>query len=107
MARGRHWSEEELERLRELTAQGLKPSAIAHLFGRNTMSVRDRVRYERVQRGEPRKNPTNYVRTETPACAQALAERDARCEASYRRSITQEFFGDPPPGWSALDKRQA
>lgn len=35
------------------------------------------------------------------------AEREARREASYRRTQTQEAFGDPPPGFSALDlKRQ-
>jgi len=36
-----------------------------------------------------------------------VAERDARREASDRRSLTQQFFGDPPIGFSALDKRRA
>jgi hypothetical protein len=35
-----------------------------------------------------------------------VAERDARREASYRRSLTQQLFGDPPIGFSALDKRR-
>lgn len=33
------------------------------------------------------------------------AERDARYAASLLRTQTQEFFGDPPPGFSALDKK--
>jgi hypothetical protein len=38
--------------------------------------------------------------------ANAMAERSARAEASYRRDLTAEIFGDPPPGYSALDRRQ-
>lgn len=39
------------------------------------------------------------------ASPHALAERDARREAEYRRCLTSQFFGDPPIGYSALDKR--
>lgn len=35
-----------------------------------------------------------------------LADRDARMEASWRRSTTAMFFGDPPPGYSYLDRKQ-
>lgn len=38
---------------------------------------------------------------------QALAQRDARREAGYAASITAQVFGDPPPGFSELDKRNA
>jgi hypothetical protein len=37
--------------------------------------------------------------------AQALADRDRRKEAAGLRDFTSTFFGDPPPGFSALDKR--
>jgi hypothetical protein len=37
--------------------------------------------------------------------AQALADRDARKAAAELRTQTAEFFGDPPPGYSALDRR--
>ena len=33
-----------------------------------------------------------------------LAERDARHAAADRRNYTQTFFGDPAPGYSALDQ---
>jgi hypothetical protein len=36
-----------------------------------------------------------------------LAERDARYDASQRKTLTQAFCGDPPPGFSALDRRGA
>jgi len=35
-----------------------------------------------------------------------VVERDARAAAADRRTYTQEFFGDPPPGFSALEGKQ-
>lgn len=35
-----------------------------------------------------------------------LAERDRRYEAAEARSLTSRFFGDPPPGFSALDHKR-
>lgn len=35
-----------------------------------------------------------------------LAERDRRSAALEQRTQTQEFFGDPAPGYSALDARR-
>lgn len=35
-----------------------------------------------------------------------LLERDKRKAASYQRDFTAEFFGDPPPGFSALDRKR-
>jgi hypothetical protein len=34
------------------------------------------------------------------------ADRDARAAAANRRTYTQEFFGDPPPGFSALEGKR-
>jgi hypothetical protein len=31
-----------------------------------------------------------------------LAEREALATARNQRTLTQDFFGDPPPGYSAL-----
>ena len=48
--------------------------------------------------------PAELVRTvETPACV--LADRMHR-RALSRPTLTAEFFGDPLPGYSALDRRQ-
>jgi hypothetical protein len=38
--------------------------------------------------------------------SQAMVEREARKRAEAHRSITASFFGDPPPGYSALDQRR-
>jgi hypothetical protein len=40
------------------------------------------------------------------ASVSQIADRDARAAAAERRTYTQEFFGDPPPGFSALDRKR-
>lgn len=41
------------------------------------------------------------------ASAREIADAAARMEARNHQSLTGARFGDPPPGWSALDKRNA
>lgn len=43
--------------------------------------------------------------TQGRASPEAISQRDARAEAMRRRSLTAAAFGDPPPGYSQLDKR--
>lgn len=38
--------------------------------------------------------------------ARSLLEREARLHAADRRTTTQLLCGDPPPGYSALDRRE-
>jgi hypothetical protein len=44
---------------------------------------------------------------EAPPCPAALAERDARSRLVYVESFEQRYWGDPPPGRSALDRMKA
>lgn len=106
--KGRQWDEETditLMRLRDL--RRLPWAEIARQIDRTESASRSR--YSKIRGGRPRvarvhAEPVPNVRV-TPA---QIADRDARMEASWRRSQTQEFFGDPPPGFSCLDrKRQA
>lgn len=49
---------------------------------------------------------SNHV-SEGPIVSIRLAsEREARAAAAALRTRTQEFFGDPPPGYSALDMKR-
>jgi hypothetical protein len=43
-----------------------------------------------------RKNPSE----------EALADAARRAQARERQSLTEQFFGDPPKGYSALDRKQ-
>lgn len=61
-----------------------------------------------------RKGPIlREIRSGPDACSRtvpsavALELRDARNAAANRMTPTAAFFGDPPPGYSALDRREA
>ncbi len=41
------------------------------------------------------------------APASVIAERERRYEAANRRSLSASLFGDPPPGFSALDQKKS
>jgi hypothetical protein len=110
MTRSRHWTPQED---RELIAMRTKsPPAqwelIAARFNRTLAACKCHWGYLRNGRHESssqiHKEP---VRIETfRATPSAIAEREAREEAKQKRSFTQVFFGDPAPGYSALDRRK-
>lgn len=43
--------------------------------------------------------------TQWKVASERFAERDARAQARWRRDPAAELLGDPPPGYSALDRR--
>lgn len=47
-----------------------------------------------------------HARSLHDAVGIALLERDKRARASQHQSLTGAIFGDPPPGYSALDRRR-
>ena len=51
--------------------------------------------------------PKAYFAEQAVLQQDLLAEREARQAAADRRTFTQVFFGDPPPGYSALDRKRA
>lgn len=51
-------------------------------------------------------NPESKPLAAPVEISQAMIEREARRAAENRRSVTATFFGDPPPGYSALDQRR-
>jgi hypothetical protein len=72
--------------------------AIAQRLKRNHMAV-----WQRFRDHGPSFNAGGRA---TTVSSYAMAERSARAEASYLRDLTASVFGDPPPGYSALDRRQ-
>lgn len=42
----------------------------------------------------------------TRIAIEVLDDRDRRRAAAHRQNLTSILFGDPPPGYSALDRRQ-
>lgn len=76
---------------------------LAALMPMEKKDIRRRIVKRREKARKQRPTTTLYARREPPAAS--IADRDRRYRAV--RSITAEFFGDPRPGQSALDKRMS
>jgi hypothetical protein len=117
MPRGKVWSEEETAILREMVAAGCGLPAIMERLGRTEPSVRERWRYINQSREEKAKRQEqinikrrlrNQFGTGTSLYASrvpqdVLVNREARLAAGPR-DLTGAFFGDPPRGFSALER---
>ena len=107
MSTGRPWTEEEDNTLMQLRRDGVTWEDIAERQRRSVKAIRSR--YCDLRSGRVRLRRPNLHAEPAPnvrLMPEMLADRDARMEASWRRTPTQEFFGDPPPGYSALDKKR-
>jgi hypothetical protein len=90
----RRWTENEMKRARRMRQSGCSHDEIDKALGRPAGSTRQRLRIEDYQSGD-------VVRPTSISEAQ-LAEREALDAARNHRTLTGEFCGDPPPGYSAL-----
>ncbi|MBN8965846.1 MAG: hypothetical protein J0H89_10815, partial [Rhizobiales bacterium] len=91
------WTPARWQRAQDMRAAGETTGAIARTLGFTTDQV-SRKFYNESQR-------TAFA-ARADAIKAALDRRDQRLAALERRTITGNFFGDPPPGYSALDSRQ-
>jgi hypothetical protein len=90
----RLWTENEVKRARYLRAAGHSYGEIDKALGRRTGATQQRLElagYGSRDHVRPFRVPEDL-----------LAERDALIAARSQRAPTQGFFGDPPPGYSAL-----
>jgi len=90
----RSWTEDELKRARHMLAAGRSYGETDKALGRRVGSTQQRL--EIAGYGSKRQ-----VRTH-PIPNGLLAEREALAAARNYRTLTQDFCGDPPPGYSAL-----
>lgn len=110
------WSEEEVARLmrvyRECSARRTYrfwKDVMSQMPGRTESQCRSKVNYQRYgskYRGRNSENPSllpNIPSVRVPDRVLADAERR---RSLNRPTITAQFFGDPLPGYSALDRRQ-
>lgn len=122
----RKWTFNEIARLRKMKAAGESNEEIALQLRRSSDCVRERIKYEnmsaedkkaKVARARERRskrpavgeklwgNPTdNLVSPSGRPTPEMIEEAQQRYLAP--RTLTSSFFGDPPVGWSALDRRQ-
>jgi hypothetical protein len=120
------WPKAEYERAVELINRGYDKLMVAQIIGRTLKELNNKLHCEqmeeskRQQRRErinelrkralssttdgPRKNYRTPARAAEYAPAIVFEERKARQAVEYR-DLTSEFFGDPRPGYSQLDRR--
>jgi hypothetical protein len=122
------WTFVEITRLRKMIEEGKSREHIASILGMPVQRVIERIRHENRSPEQKRAkyelakalrekdkdlNKRRAIRTVTPHPVLAVSRpspemiADAQRRADAKRSLTAEFFGDPPKGWSALDRRQA
>jgi len=103
---GRPWTEDEINRACAMRRQGMSNSAIARKLNRNLTNVRRRL----ADRGFPSRQgnqwglkPAISEPSPRPPTEQEI-ERQALIAARASQDPISAMLGDPPPGWSALDR---
>jgi hypothetical protein len=114
------WGAQEWKRVQHLISRGHSVASIALMIGRSKEQVKGKIRWETMDE-EKRKarrdriNARNHAREKhlpkrhyTPtithrAPAEAVADRELRMMAP--QTLTGAFCGDPPIGYSALDRK--
>lgn len=111
------WSDQDTETARQLLARGAKNAEFLETISRSREASRERIKYldDPIfrERTKNRAKSLRYygdpalilVRSSGPVAEHLLADAERRMAAP--RSITSFVFGDPAPGWSALDRKQA
>jgi hypothetical protein len=88
------WTEDEVKRARVMREAGCSDKEIDKALGRPAGATKQRLHIEDYRSGVA-------VRPTSISEAQ-LVEREALAAARNQRTLTEQFCGDPPPGYSAL-----
>jgi len=116
------WSGDHVERLLKMSAEGVPYEEIASALGRSGKAIHaklmklrktpEQLRADRAKRRKyaveqypSRKHGAGFTET-----SRNDPDEDVLAERNYRlglipRDLTAAMFGDPPPGYSALDRR--
>jgi hypothetical protein len=96
------WPEsEKAELMRLRLVEGRDWSEIAVILKRSEAAVKSKFKYEQCQP----QNLKAAIGGREPVPANVLAEQTRRIAAWSQRTLTAAAMGDPPPGFSALDRR--
>jgi hypothetical protein len=100
MTNPKAWSAEDTDIARQMFVNKEPSEAFIAKLGRSESASR-----ERVKRANERVNVERRATAGGIAKAPAQVVEDAVRRARAPRSLTALAFGDPPPGYSALDRR--
>lgn len=120
---GERWTDAETAKARQLIAEDIGEREFFQIMKRSKATAKLRLKYlddpafrlraldnARQNRKDYRRRVASSCITHNRATVHADAPEDVRRAAAMRltaaRSITAWVFGDPPPGFSALDRRE-
>jgi Myb-like DNA-binding protein len=109
MSKTRPWSLREFKQLEAFVVEhGKQWGKISELMGRTPHACEFKYNFEkrREKQGAASAGPSNQFKADKLANAAAAAARQ-HLSTLPPRTLTAQFFGDPPAGRSALDQRQA
>lgn len=92
------WTDTRWQRAKRLRRDDATDVEIAAAIGLTERQVQNRFANERWRQRAVERTSRMEV---------DFRDRNAREAAANRRTLTQQFFGDPPPGYSALDRKRA
>lgn len=110
------WTKADTDRAREMIASGAPDIEFINVFARTRNAACSRVAYAddpevrrltRVRARKGRAGASNVIAGQGRSVVPEHVQIDADRRRSLDRSLTGAFFGDPPPGYSALDRRVA
>lgn len=123
MTRDSIWSSAEVEKLQTLMSLGMRRADIAEALGRTQKSIDGKVQYlslsdeqrderrralRRRRMREAKESPRIHVNAQVVVSSRpthdVIVERARRSDAPFR-DLTAAIFGDPPVGYSALERR--
>ncbi len=104
------WTAEETDRARQMLAAGADNATFVKELGRTKYDAKARMKTAKYQsQGIPR--PRNCADPHSRIAGRLVVPQELLEEAARRssapKSITASFFGDPPQGYSALDRKSA
>ena len=92
------YTDHEVMRAKAMRNNGATFEQIDRELGRPVGSTRQKLTYERTS------SERNFAAGSIRCPDTVLAEREARRAALDQRSLSAELLGDPPPGYSMLDR---
>ena len=99
MAKGVSWSMKELQQALRMKRQGATCADMAVALGRSAAAVEAKFKYW----GKTRVNvPTTHLIKRSTSAIEEQIERNA----AHHRDLTAAICGDPPIGYSALDRKR-
>ncbi len=103
----RKWTDEEHQRALDMRAKGMSDTEIGSVLGRSRVAVNNRLSGNRPYWNDRKQRPSWFkkrLKVNIDVPPEVLADRDHR---SYLvpRDLTAAVMGDPPIGYSALERR--